>query len=294
MVVNLFDLKNMHETLCGLYSIKPDDLDKFLNICNSEEDVVSQFCDYFDFKLDMVDVTSSELLCKHITTTIDSGDSLRQNGFRSLKELLQKESVLTQFLKENYVILDIAKMTLKYKDFQEIQLLPERCEYDIQEVKRLSSTLNHDNGVIEAFYCGDMEEMLGYSTVAECPEILDKIDNVIYKKYGYEEGGLCQAWKNKVDKRLVVEFLIQVNNMDYCTAMYQNGMGQYDDYMQETYEYIDSYPQKALINRWFIQSMIKDMLENDVTHTCGFVGVRDSSLIKNIKLIAIGGIDNNG
>ena len=24
MVVNLFDLKNMHETFCGLYSIKPD------------------------------------------------------------------------------------------------------------------------------------------------------------------------------------------------------------------------------------------------------------------------------
>ena len=84
--------------------------------------------DYFDFKLDAVDVSGNELLRRHFTTAIDAGESIEKNGMMSLKELLSKETVFKTFLADNEILIDIDKMTFKYKDNTEVSLAEDDCD----------------------------------------------------------------------------------------------------------------------------------------------------------------------
>ena len=293
MLINFFSLDGMYSTFCDMYGIKEEKLKDYLDEYDEDKDIVSQFCDYFDFKLDVVDISGNELLCRHFTTAIDAGKSIEKNGMMSLKELLSEETVFKAFLADNGIVIDINKMSFKYKDNMELSLAEDECDSS-SKLHFLSVALNHDNGELEAFYCGDYNDMYNYSTVKNYPEILRKIDDVIGELYGSDNKGIASAWMKLVNRKLMIEFSIELSNISYCNGVYQDGMGKYEDYMQETYEFIDSYPQCALINRWLIRAILSCLHENDVNHNCNCVGVKNPRLIRNIRLVEINGVENNG
>lgn len=286
MLINFFSLDDMYSTFCKMYGIEEGELRDFLDKYDEDRDTVSQFCDYFDFKLDAVDVSGNELLCRHFTTAIDAGESIEKNGMMSLKELLSKETVFKTFLADNEILIDIDKMTFKYKDNTEVSLAEDDCD-SCSKLHFLSVALNHDDGELEAFYCGDYNDMYNYSTVRNNPEILRKIDDAIGELYGSDNKSIASAWIERVNRKLMVEFSIELSNMSYCNGVYQDGMGRYDDYMQETYEYIDGYPQCALINRWIIRSILSCLRENDVNHNYNCVGIKNTKLLKILRLFDI-------
>ncbi len=79
MLISLFSLDNLYSAFCDLYGIELGELKQFLDKYDRDEDIVSCFCEYFDFKLDEVDVSENEILCRHFTTAIDAGESIEKN-----------------------------------------------------------------------------------------------------------------------------------------------------------------------------------------------------------------------
>lgn len=293
MLINFFSLDNMYSTFCNMYGIEEGKLRDFLEKYDEARDTVSQFCDYFEFKLDAVDVSGNELLCRHFTTAIDAGESIEKNGMMSLKELLSKETVFKAFLADHGIIIDINRMTIKYRDNNEVSFAEDDCPFH-SKLHFLTTALNHDDGELEAFYRGNFYDMYNYSTVRNYPEILRKIDDAIRELYGSDKKSIASAWMERVNRRLMVEFSIELNNISYCNDIYPNSMGQYEDYMQETYEYIDSYPQCALINKWLITSMLICLHNNDISHSYRCLGIKNPKLIKIIRLVDINDEKSNG
>lgn len=292
MLINFFSLDNMYSTFCNMYGIEEGKLREFLEKYDEARDTVSQFCDYFEFKLDAVDVSGNELLCRHFTTAIDAGESIEKNGLMSLKELLSKETVFKRFLTDNGIVIDINRMTFKFKDNPEVSFAEDDCPFH-SKLKYLLAALNHDNGELEAFYRGSFYEMYNYSTVRNYPEILRKIDDAIGELYGMDEKCLASNWIKCVDRRMMIEFTVELSNMTYCRGVDQVGMGRYDAYMLEDYDY-NSYPWITQINRWLIRSILNCLIKNDVSHICGFLGVKNPKLINNLKLIDINDEESNG
>ncbi|WP_022757452.1 hypothetical protein [Butyrivibrio fibrisolvens] len=283
MLINLFEIKEIHDSFCKVYNIPPVELDAFISKCNSEDDLVSKFCESFDFKLDGLDISSNELVCRHITTTFDDCKSFSNNGFMSLIELLKTDSILNVFLKENGVVIDIDKMTLKYKDNTEVSLAQDDCG-NLKKLSRLSIALNHDKGEVEAFYCGDLANMLGYSTVSKHPEVLEKIDGAISELYGKDVESFSDKWIKQGPRTFMIEFSVPINNISYCTGKSESGMWNYKAYIQGTYEYINSYPQSAVINKWLINSMLNCLVKKEINHTCSYVGIKNPKLIRIIDI----------
>lgn len=138
------------------------------------------------------------------------------------------------------------------------------CE-TFQKLGVLDVKLYELGATLEFFVAGTTEEMLDYSTVSRCPEILDTIDQFLAKMkspYGQCMYPLCYDWVAQHPNCYVIEFKCPLSDMDtYAPINYLEAYDEikgcfnwshitYDDYYERRI------PQRVFDNRYLISRII--------------------------------------
>ena len=138
-------------------------------------------------------------------------------------------------------------------------------ERKFEKLGVLNTKLYELGATLEFFVAGTLEEMLSYSTVSHCPEILDTIDQLIgkiEKPYGSCTYPLCVEWISQHPNCYVIEFECLLSNMETFDPI--NYLDAYDDvkdcFVWSNISYNDYYnckvPQRVFDNRYLISRII--------------------------------------
>lgn len=207
--------------------------------CILADDCVELFLEQTGIEPDVFDLSDVKLLFRHVTSVIDNGKSIREKGLLRLDELLESSSPLSDFLKRNNIIICPSKKII-YVDGN---------SYDIDYKGKfgiLASKLYHDLGEIEMFVCGS--DIVDYSCIAECPEILCTLDEVLKNKK------LHNKWLQYKTDLFIIEFLA---GFDECIIhQISNDSNGLEQYLSK--DYSGNIPINVGRNYW----IIKRCLEN--------------------------------
>ena len=135
----------------------------------------------------------------------------------------------------------------------------------LQKLQVLDSKLYELGATVEFFVAGSLEEMLEYSTVSRCPEILDTIDQLIAQiknpcsQCTYP---LCYDWMSQHSNCYVIEFLCVLSNMETYNPI--NYLAAYDEikgcFAWSNITYDDYYerrvPQQIFDNKYLIEQIV--------------------------------------
>lgn len=229
------------------------------------------------------DSSAVSVVGRHVTTSAeDELLSFHKNGLLDLRTSLQGDTPLSRFLKSHKIQIDVDRKRFDYgrrsvpiegrKNPNHICFMGREapCSWlfgcdAFQKLGVLNAKLYELGATLEFFVAGTIEEMLGYTTVSRCPEILDTIDQFVAKMnspYGQCMYPLCYDWMAQYPNCYVVEFKCLLSDMDtYAPINYLDAYSEikgcfnwrhitYDDY------YEHRIPQRVFDNRYLISRVI--------------------------------------
>ena len=244
---------------------------------------VESFIDELKIDLSAFDSGNISLVGRHVTTsTEESLISFRKNGLLNLRSSLDEDTPLSTFLSEHKVKIDVDKKKFVYnghsipiegkKDTGHICFMGHDnvCRWSFgcdafQKLSILDAKLYKLGATLEFFVAGSLEEMLEYSTVGRCPEILDTIDQLIStmkNPYALCTYSLCYDWISQHSTCYIVEFETLLPNMDTFNPInYMDAYNEikgcftwskiaYNDYCEHRV------PQRVFDNRFLINRLI--------------------------------------
>ena len=238
-----------------------------------------------ELKIDLCDADSScvRLIGRHVTTSNeDALDSFKNNGLLDLRRALQEDTPLYRFLKNNGIVIDVDNKLFKFSKYSILIEGKKTSEHicfkgrdtvcsqyfgcdALQKLYILDAKLYDLGATLEFFVAGTMEEMLEYSTVSRCPEILDTIDQLIssiqnpYSRCMYP---LCCKWIAEHSKCYVIEFMSVLSNMEtFNPVNYLNAYNEIKEcFNWSNVTYNDYYecrvPQRVFDNKYLIDRII--------------------------------------
>lgn len=223
------------------------------------------------------------IIGRHVTTATDSSiNSIAEKGLLNLKRSLQENTPLSEYLRSQKIQIDVDN-GLIYINGKSIPIESRKgsdhvcfrgkktvCSWSFgceafEKLTMLANKLYHLGATLEFFVAGTLDEMLGYSTVKHCPEILDTLDQLvsaIHSPYGQCTYPLCCGWATEDKNCYVVEFPNILSNMEtYNPINYLEAFREikgcfawsnisYDDY------YEHRIPQRVYDNRFLIDTII--------------------------------------
>ena len=139
----------------------------------------TRFDDIVAKSIQQIKVDDLVFSCYHITTSKDSCESIRLAGLRPVTELLKDtQSDLYRFFLDREVVFDLDNEKLLYKGKVALDYSQQfRCASLGSFSLLLKKRLKADSGV-SAFV--SINEGKDYSCVADCPEIIDTVYNIIF------------------------------------------------------------------------------------------------------------------
>lgn len=233
--------------------------------------------------LSAYDSSAVSIVGRHVTTSTEEGVlSYYKNGLLNLRASLQGDTPLSQFLKRHKIQIDVDGRRFnynrrsipiegrKYSDHKCFMGRETPCTWSFgcdafQKLGVLDVKLYELGATLEFFVAGTLEEMIGYSTVSHCPEILDTIDQFLSEMknpYGQCVYPLCCDWMELYQNCYVVEFNCLLSDLDtYAPVDY---LGAYDrikgcfNWSHITYDdyYERRVPQRVFDNRYLISRVI--------------------------------------
>ena len=267
------------QKICSYFDLPLAMVEKSLDYgCSTES-----FIDEFKINLNEYDSKNIAFVGRHITTANEKTiGSFKQKGLLDLRSSLQMETPLSEFLKKFKLQVDVDNRLFKYRD----KIIPiegrKDCEHicfmgkdttcrwsfgcePFQKLSILHNKLYNLEATLEFFVAGTVEEMLDYSTVSRCPEILDTIDQLIssiYRPYSQCYFPLCYKWVEEHAQCYMIEFCVSLNNMEtYNPISYEAAFCEiencfkwsnitYDDYCKH------NIPKKVYDNKYLIDKII--------------------------------------
>lgn len=244
---------------------------------------VESFINELRIDLSAFDSSSVGLIGRHVTTSTEEElRSFADKGLLNLRRSLQEDTPLSRYLRKHNVRIDVDRKLFhfnsrtipiegkKYSDHKCFMGHEKACGWTfgceaLQKLAVLDSKLYDLGATLEFFVAGTLEEMLAYSTVSRCPEILDTIDQLIasirnpYARCAYP---LCCDWMSKHSTCYVMEFLCTLSDLEtYNPINYLDAFQQikgcftwsnvtYDDYYERRV------PQRVFDNRYLINRII--------------------------------------
>lgn len=210
--------------------IHPSEIEKALVYGCSAESFIN------DLRIDLLAYDSSvvSIVGRHVTTSAENMQSFYRTGLLDLRASLQQDTPLSQFLTKHNIIIDVERKLFIYKG-RRIPIEGRKCfEHKcfmgrekpcswsfgceaFQQLGYLHNKLYKLGATLEFFVAGTLEEMLDYSTVSHCPEILNTIDQLIAKiksPYGECTYPLSYDWMSQSTRCYVVEFKSQLSDME--------------------------------------------------------------------------------
>lgn len=152
------------------------------------------FVKKFNLPVDKIDTASVFITAKHITTLFDEGSTLKKYGLLNLKDMLEKDTPLRQFLKKWGIKFDVDGKKIKVSEM-ELDLFRcnndcVRCNYNRNNcvqfsleyrkaIDRINIKLYSDKAETEVFLCGKDDELEQYPFITRHPEFLNNIDDLL-------------------------------------------------------------------------------------------------------------------
>ncbi len=235
VVFNLFEPDTVVESLAMCFGIDESLLgeyllDRYLASRNNMDTIeeAELFLERFNVDINNVDDSNIYLRLKHVTTSIDALQCLREHGLKDLRFVLQESTHLNQFLKDNGIEINVDERIItvdgiqydifKSEESRELCILQCNeedcfgCKYK-DRVNRLWLKLYKYRCEIEAFSRGDNEKIENYSCVKRNPEILWNLDEII-KCLG-KDARLEGNWNQENnDKFYVIDFEMSLSKLN--------------------------------------------------------------------------------
>ena len=287
MVFNLFadSLETVIKKLSRYLNVSEKDIEHALRYgCSAQS-----FIEELKLNLCSFDSSNVNIVGRHVTTASDEDlVYFYKMGLLNLSQSLQETTPLSSFLKQHQINIDVDNHWFFHKD-KKIAIERNKDMYHecfmgrdsicswtfgceaFEKLSVLEDKLYRLGATLEFFIAGTIEEMLEYSTVSRCPEILDTLDqllNAIYNKYSHCQYPLCCDWINKQVNCYIVEFESNLSNLEtYNPINYLEAYSQikgcfswsgitYNDY------YNRKVPQRVYDNKFLIESIISVYVYN--------------------------------
>lgn len=292
--INLFEPVSGLITLKNIYNIPDSVLGRLINRClvnngiyyDVSDDCVSIFLEETGIHPDTFVVTDNYVHCKHITTAFDDGESIRRRGLLPLNILLEEDSAIHTFLKENGVEVFPSRYLLRVNE-NSYSIPPSYDQCASGEWEKyvfLSPRLYHDRGEIEAFISGEGQEMISYSTVGHCPEIISTINTTINEITRMD---LCleEKWIERNPKTFIIDFDVKISDLSYNSMMgskhdFPDLYRKYSAYFEE--EHFDDVEQ-LWQNEWIISNCFANACPGNYANL-GMVGIKSGIMIPGDRL----------
>lgn len=292
--INLFEPISGLATLKSIYNIPDRVLGRIINRCikmdgiyyEVSEDCVSAFLEETGIHPDTFIVTDNYIHCKHITTAFDDGESIKKRGLLPLNILIEGDSSIYTFLKENGVEVSPSRGILQVdKKKYYIPASSRECTFDEWDKYRfLSPRLYHDHGEIEAFISGEEQEMINYSTVSHCPEIISTINTTI-KNITNTNLQLDKKWVELKPKTYVIDFDVKISNLSYNSR--QNSKKDFPDLFREYSAFFEEDHfddvEQVWQNEWIISGCLENSCAGNIMRL-STVGIKSDVVIPGDKL----------
>lgn len=265
--------------ICNYFNVSRLDVEKALGYgCSAES-----FINDLRINLNAFDSSKVSIIGRHVTTSTDEDiGSFFENGLYDLRLSLQEQTPLSHFLSKHHIQVNVDKHKLywgkkvipiegkKHSDHICFMGRDSICSWysgceTLQKLGVLYSKLYSLGATLEFFVGGTLDEMLNYSTVSHCPEILDTIDQIISSiknPYGRCMFPLCYEWASLYRNCYIIEFESILSNMDtynpisYLEAYNQiKGCFNYSDITYNDY-YERRIPQCVFDNKYLIERII--------------------------------------
>lgn len=280
-VFNFFsDTKEAAITKLSAYLSKPrSDIEKALAYgCSS-----GSFIDELQIDLNAFNSSKVSIVGRHITTSSPNElCSITDNGLMNLSQSLQESTPLSRFLRKNKVHIDVSNKLFTYRGTtipieerktsdhvcfmgrNSVCMWSFGCEA-FQKLSILGNKLYTLGATLEFFISGSIAEMLEYSTVSHCPEILNTIDQLmsaIRNPFVSCTFPLCQKWILEYPNCYIIEFEVELpfmetyNPISYVDAYHDiRGCFKWSNITRDDY-FERRIPQRVFDNRFLIENVI--------------------------------------
>lgn len=186
----------------------------------------------FKILLGNIDTKKVFITAKHLTTLSDEGSALKKYGLLNLKDVLEKDTPLNQFLQVKNIKFNIDKKKIRIHE-TELDLF--RCTNDCKScsigksncsqfspeyrsaIDRIYIKLYTDKSEIEVFLCGTDDEIEKYPYITRHPEFLYNIDKLLTTMQ--LPAILSNEWAKLQDNQFyVVEFDLCMHFLEYIPS----------------------------------------------------------------------------
>lgn len=269
--------------ICNYFHLNKDDIFQYLESQDLDYLTVNKFVTDFNLDLNEFDSNQVKIACCHITTcTQENLIDFKNEGLLDLKSMLQPNTLLSNFLLEHGITINVDKKLFKYnyknykittyyEECNECVIDPphtctkhSRCDFK-EAMDSLGSKLYKFNATVEFFVYASIQQMKNYSSISRHPEILTTIDNIINKLDNANRSSVLGfEWHRNNPECYLIEFTATLSDMetyepiDYNSAyseiastLEQSGYDEYQYLNHEIPKYI--FDNRELI-RWFIVS----------------------------------------
>lgn len=232
-----------------------------------------------------------------------------------MKQSLQENTPLSEYLLSNKIKIDVDNRLIHIKGKQipieDKKGMGHACfkGHDImcswssgceafQKLTILADKLYDLGATLEFFIAGTLDEMLSYSTVSHCPEILNTVDQLISAidhPYGQCEYPLCFGWTSDHRNCYIVEFVNALSDMEtYNPINYLGAFREIKDcFVWSDITYNDYFerriPQRVYDNRFLIEKIISVY----VYHSDGQYGSLQPGLSVAPEILQVYRVENN-
>lgn len=196
IIFNFFE-SDCKPELCQHFSIDPQKLDATLK--RYDVDDIFDIIDELEINLE-TPIDNVQVIWYHLTTTVDSEiTSFYQHGFLPLCDMLTKDTALHHFLSDHHIYFDLTQHRMIFDNHQ-IKLCAAKNYLMANELERaiddLYTRIYEHHGEIEGFLW--TSNILSYSCIWRCPEILMRIDNILNNiSYANQRDSLQSDWANE-------------------------------------------------------------------------------------------------
>lgn len=196
IIFNFFESDCTSE-LCQHFSIDPQKLDATLK--RYDVDDIFDIIDELEINLE-TPIDNVQVIWYHLTTTVDGEiTSFHQHGFLPLRDMLTKDTALHHFLSSHHIYFDLTQQRMIFDNHQ-IKLCAAKDYLMANELERaiddLYTRIYEHDGEIEGFL--RTSNILSYSCICHCPEILMRIDNILNSiSYANQRDSLQSDWANE-------------------------------------------------------------------------------------------------
>jgi len=273
----------------------------------------AMFIDKFKIDLNKYDSSRLYFICRHVTTSNDEEvDSFFSEGLLNLKDALQYETPLSKFLRQHQIVIDVDERKIIYRGHkypiesdknenhkcfrgnERICSWYSGCEA-FQKISSLYYKLYRMEATLEFFLSGTLNEMLDYSTVSKCPEILNTIDRIIHSL----DGGFCQcgyplsrSWMRSHKKCYIIEFESAATNMEtYNPIDYHGAYREIKECFKWSdisyYDYCERRISKRVYDNLFLINHIIDAYVYYSTEQYGSLNAGISIENRNLKIYQV-------